>query len=206
MDFVPALTLTAFFLIIYGSVVAKLSSTAITEILKSSNAVLIISVLLFASVGIIYLFAKPDWAADLMKVVAGIVIGSAATKEIGSSVNASGSFGDFTKIAGHDINEMIEHVSSMRGEINQIKEAFFHQAAESQSTDLLFLTIFSDHGEPVSISAKVIRDVSRDGWALKTATQGYSDNEAFVLIFSRPSEFPEARVFQGIDQLEVERE
>lgn len=204
MEFVPALTLTTFFLVIYAFVVAKLSGTAITEILKSSNGVLIVAVLMFASVGIIYLFAKPDWAADLMKVVAGIVVGSVATKGVGGSINASGTFGDSAKVAGRDINDFIDHVASMSGEINQIKEAVFHQAEGSQSADLLFLPIFLDQGEPISMSASAIREVGQNGWALKTATQGYSGNDAFVLIFSRPSENGEGRVFQGIDQLEVE--
>lgn len=204
MEFLPALTLTVFFLVIYGSLVAKLSSTAITEILKSSNAVLIISVLLFASVGIIYLFAKPDWAADLMKVIVGIVVGSVATKGFSSSVDASGIFGNSAKVAGRDINEMIDNVSSMQGKINQIKKAVFHQAKSSQSTDLLFLPIFPENGEPISLSANAIRKVSQNGWVLKTATQGYADNQAFVLIFSRSSEQSEGRIFQGIDQLEVE--
>jgi hypothetical protein len=145
----------------------------------------------------------------------------------GSSVEASGSeFGDNARIAGRDINEMIE---TMHGEVQEIKDSVINQFpkiagaldhaafAPGQVTEFLFFTSFLTIGEPINESAKVVRELQPRGWSLISTTSSYAGRDGLMMVFRRvrPPE-PEdqkiddnqylTRVYHGIDEVEMDYE
>lgn len=162
-------------------------------------------------------------AMGILGAIAGYLFGAKAgdseESESGSSVDASGAtFGNAAKVAGRDINEMIEN---LQGDVKEIKDSVINQVLDSSGisdgvvTEFLFTTSFLKAREPINESAKAIRNLQRRGWSLFSIASGYGGDDGLVLVFRRvrpPGPGDESidgnrydiRVFHGIDEVELD--
>lgn len=145
MQNVPAISLLVTFIIIFSVLAWKLSASQLEKIFAGKNFLLLASLLLFMVLLVVHLFQNQPWTADILKVIVGVLVGAGAAlfkeeekdkKEKstgqGSNVDVNASqFGDNAKIAGRDINEVIEKmegdINNMKGNIDQISNAVINQ-------------------------------------------------------------------------------
>lgn len=161
-------------------------------------------------------------AMGILGTIAGYLFGARAGDaeklESGSSVDASGAkFGDQAKIAGRDINEMIEN---LQGDIKEIKDSVINQVTESglshdSVSEFLFFTSFLSAGEPINESAKAIRGLQGHGWSLFSTASSYAGGNGLVLVFRRirpPAQgdrnttgnYYPTRIYHGLDEIEMD--
>jgi uncharacterized integral membrane protein len=202
-EYIPAFSVLLVLLIIILAVLRKFDGVQLVEITGRANFVLAAGSFLFVVVGIIYLFKSPNWTPDLLKVLAGIIVGASATKgsseqqrrreEAGVGI-ASSTFGSHAKVAGRDINEMIE---SMYGEVSEIRDSVINQygqisrvlesvsLVEDQVVEYLFHTVFATDGEPLNEIAKAARELQGSGWTLLYSMPSYVQRDGIVAVFRR---------------------
>jgi hypothetical protein len=166
-----------------------------------------------------------------LKVIAGIVVGASTA---GGGMKGSGqsgglgvskaSFGDNARLAGRDINEMIE---SMHGDIAEIKNSVINQFSkvttalgegdtlQESVAEFLFYTSFPSEGEPVNDAAKAARTLQESGWMLFSTSSGYVAGDGLVLVFRRirpprqddqrlPSGGYRVRIYHGLNNIEMD--
>ncbi|MFZ5953630.1 MAG: hypothetical protein ACOYT8_00855 [Candidatus Dependentiae bacterium] len=232
MEMVPPLSFLLVFLIIFLVFIRKIESNQLAELLSSKNILIFSSLFLFIVVLVFHLFSRENWTADLLKVIVGILIGLSSTistnkkeTENESSANVNGSnFGDNTKIAGRDINEIIEE---MYNEVGEIKDSVINQYSNTskivgkqsdlfdQVAEYLFYTSFLIDGEPIENSAKIIQELQLDNWSLFSVASSYINKDGIVLVFNRIREpknddelIPgtkkyKTRIYHGIEQRKI---
>lgn len=164
-------------------------------------------------------------AMGILGAIAGYLFGAtratdAEEAKSSSSVDASGArFGNDARVAGRDINEMIEN---LQGDIKEIKDSVINQVTDSglsedSVTEFLFFTSFLSDGEPINESAKVIRNFQPHGWSLFSTAGSYAGGNGLVLVFRRlrpPTQrdrrssegYYPARIYHGIDEVEMDYE
>jgi hypothetical protein len=134
--FTPPLSILVFLCIVVAIVLLKLDGKSILGLLDSKAALLLLATVLFALVLVTHLFQRVDWTADLLKVLAGVLVGAASglgkkegAADAGSkpqqAIDGSGNVQ-----AGRDvIGEMKGDIASLRDSIvNQTQT--IHQIAE----------------------------------------------------------------------------
>jgi len=73
--FAPALAVLFLVTLAAGVVLLKLDADKILALLNSSASLLLLAAFLFCIVLVTHLFQKADWTADLLKVLAGVLVG-----------------------------------------------------------------------------------------------------------------------------------
>jgi hypothetical protein len=233
MEYVPAISLLGSLLLIAVVILWKFDADGLVRVFENANSVIVFASFLFVIVGVIHLFRAQDWTPDLLKIIAGVLIGAssaverskAATRKGGVDV-AQGTFGDHARLAGRDINEMIE---SMHGDVAQIKDSVINQFSKVSSAledggvskdhvvEFLFYTAFLAEGEVVNNAARATRRLQQVGWTLFSTGSNYAGGDGLLLLFKRvrpareddealPSGGYRVRVYHGLDGIEMDYE
>jgi len=206
MEYIPAVSLLLAFVIIFIVLTRKFTGEQMVIVFTEKNFLLLSAVILFCVMTVVHLFQKQEWTADILKVIVGVLVGASAayvsgkkpsSEDTGAIQIGSSQFGNHVKIAGRDINEIIE---AMYNEVSEIRDSIINQynkvtnileqfgEPEGQVVEYLFYTAFLTEGEPINEAAKVIRDLQSSGWHLFATTSSYIDQEGIVLIFRRTRE------------------
>ncbi len=229
MEYIAPSIIFAFVFAIFLSIIFKFSSESLIKLFDGEKVVLLITFFMFVLLCSIYSFKEQEWIADLLKVVVGIVVGFAAAKGnklFGKSgVDASGAtLGDNAKLAGRDINEMIEN---MHGSIEQMKDSVVNQYSQISNSinsqdlipnmvsEYLFFSFFSSDGEPINEIAKATRALQLKEWNFVTFSNFYDGKHGFTALYHKtrkPNDSDQktneghyrVRFYYGIDQLELD--
>lgn len=234
MELIPALSLLVATVLILLLVLWKFEPPHLLQMLDGSSFMLVASILLFLVVGVIYLFRQPEWTPDLLKLLGGVVVGASGGAKLSKPGNGSrsggvdvagSSFGEGARIAGRDLNEIIEE---MHSNVSQIRDSVVNQisqvsqileetgAVEDKVVEYLFYTAFLMDAELVAEAATITRQLQPNGWSLFSAMPSYVDTEGLVLLYRRVRD-PEdsdtlipgtknyrVRFYHGRNQIEVD--
>lgn len=196
-----SLVMGGFIVLLIGAIVWRLSPEQLADLLKNTNLVVWATAALFVTLLVFHTLTPQDWTADILKVVVGAMVGAgagaaaAAAKSPGATggANVAGSqFGDDTKIAGRDINEVIEQ---MVNEIGEVRESVINSYGAmtavadlsrqvTQPKSYLFHTIY-DRQQRAEVVDVVVEDREEEGWRLEGVTSDYAGMDGMILIFSR---------------------
>jgi hypothetical protein len=229
MQYIPALSLLGTLIILSLAVIVKLNNNQLVEFAKHSNALIAFSTVIFFAVGVIHLFSSQPWTPDLLKVVAGIIVGASAAAKTGSanerSFNAR-DIGNQNEIALGDINKIKQDIAQLNGNISSIQEAIINQTSsladlsgdgKDRVVEYLFTTSFFSEGEPLGNIAGSAQRLSLDGWRFVALSDNYGRDHGDVgllALFTR-SRVPNAdderlpngayrpRFYHGLDQSEL---
>ena len=125
--FTPPLSILLFLCVVVSIILLKLDGKSILGLLDSKAALLLLATVLFALVLVTHLFQKADWTADLLKVLAGVLVGAASGlgKKEGSTETTSKPLqnieGDGNIQAGRDI------IGEMKGDIASLRDSIVNQ-------------------------------------------------------------------------------
>lgn len=143
--------------------------------------------------------------------IAGYLFGSQrekeGDKEVNTGIQASGAtIGAGSKVAGRDINEVLNQVS---GDIAELKDSVVHMASGTSSkraNEYLFVSHYDEDGEPISGIADDIGKLSSEGWSLISICNSY-EHRGLVAVFSRSDEALidtiTAKVFHGLEMTQL---
>jgi hypothetical protein len=126
--YTPPLSVLALVALTATIVLVKLDADRILSLLDSRAALLLLAALLFCLVLVTHLFQKADWTADLLKVLAGVLVGAASsmgkkeTTAIPSATHAQSITGDGNVQAGRDV------IGEMRGDIKTLRDSIVNQS------------------------------------------------------------------------------
>lgn len=232
MEYLPAISILISFIVIFIGLIWKFNSEQLLTMFTEKTFLLLAAITLFVVLSVVHLFQAQTWTADVLKVIVGVLVGASAAftssvnkekkKASESSVDiCPSSFGNNTKIAGRDINEVIEE---MYNEVSEIRDSVVNQynkvlgtiEQSNQVLEYLFYTAFFVDGEPIDQAAKIIRNLQNSGWHLFATTASYINQEGIVLIFRRKrkpkpedqkipgTENYRVRIYHGLNQVELD--
>lgn len=191
----PGLYLLLFGLLAIGLLLAALR---FVPALSSSAAPIGASIFALLSIVIICFLLVENasvaaWAPDVLKVLVGVFVGSTislapaiAGQSGGVSTSQHASIvGDHGKIAGRDINEVLNEIV---GDVHEIKNATVTQAKESapRVEDIWFVLMDLQDGEPLQEVGKFYSSYGRQGWSLRSVTSHIADSSQVLATYVRP--------------------
>lgn len=146
-------------------------------------------------------------AMGILGAIAGYLFGSQRDSEPPVSgdhnVNASGAtFGDNAKLAGRDINEILQEIE---GGVGKIQDSVVNLTGSSELTgksDFLFISDYFDQGEPLERIARGSTQIEARGWRLKTIFPSH-DKRGFITVFTRPAHGELSKFYHGLDEVEL---
>lgn len=194
LTYIPALSLLAFFLCLLVLFFNKMTAEQIIGIFEKANSVLLSSVFIFMLVSLIHLFVSPSWTPDLLKVIAGIIAGS-AVQQVKTSSSTEGrhfsaeTVGNNNEIALGDINKIKQDIQAMHGNISSIRDAIINQVSDptfapgstqpaNSVREYLFLTSFFATGEPLGEISTDVQQMEAEGWHLVSISNAYGPSDA----------------------------
>jgi hypothetical protein len=126
-QYIPALSLLTCFLILTVVVFNKIRSEQLPDIFENSNPLVLLSAILFFLLLVTHLFKEQAWTADVLKVLAGVLTGAAASlnakkKEDVNGVNQT-AIGEGIQQAARDIN----NIKEVLGGISGLKDSVINQ-------------------------------------------------------------------------------
>lgn len=179
-----------------------------------------VGIVLVAFLSSILAISNPDTlnaAMGILGAIAGYLFGA---KENTSKGNSSAevtdsTFGNNTKIAGRDINEIINNIQGKLNSLGEIlskestkidKLVLYQQENEAELYDYLLNTIYER--QPLDIQSaisKVIQKWESDGWRLIGLTSDYQGMDGIFLLFKRPSNTGKSavRTYHGSKMSEI---
>jgi uncharacterized membrane-anchored protein YhcB (DUF1043 family) len=119
IQYVPALSLLIAFLTVTLVILAKVKSDQLPALLEAKNALLLFAATLFCILLVVHLFKEQTWTADLLKVVAGVLVGAVTT----STVSTQTAIGNDIQQAGRDIN----NIKKMLGDLQNVTDSVVNQ-------------------------------------------------------------------------------
>jgi hypothetical protein len=203
MSLIAPLSILVFLFLILMAVLFRFSPEQLLPFFKHRNAGLFVGFSLFTVLLVVHLFSAQPWAADVLKVVIGALLGlgvSESSKDkpreaSGSGVSAdAATFGDYAEVAGRDINKTIER---MQNDIAQFKDAVINQyqtidgrlsssLGTGAEVDYLVQTIYERGADGIAKAMEeVVMRWSGEGWRLHFFTSDYSGTDGAVLIFCK---------------------
>lgn len=222
MEYIPAISLLVAFVVMIIGLFWKLTNEQLVKVFSGKNFLLLAAIVLFCIISIVHLFHPETWTADVLKVITGVLVGAsaafaaesgkkAAKPGEGSGVDITSSqFGDGAKVAGRDINEIIENmqgtIENMRGEVSQIRDSVINQysnietaltniaPSREQVFDYLINTIYERGSDRMTTAVeKVVNTWQSEGWTLSFFSSDYQGVDGVFLLFTRPSRGRQSR-------------
>jgi hypothetical protein len=203
MEVVPAVSVLVVLAGLSAALIAKLTGDQLLSAIGGKTSAVFVGAGLFGLVLVTHLFSPQAWTADVLKVLAGALLGAAEPKvdtavSAGSTgVEAAGArFGDHAKVAGRDINETIEN---LRSDVANIKDAVINQypalaraveevAGLDQRQDFLINTLFERGTDRLADAFDtVVRRWTSEGWQFRSMSSDYQGMDGVFVLFSRPS-------------------
>jgi hypothetical protein len=216
ISYFPAFSILFVMITVIFLIVLRLPHFDLVNMLDQRGFIVIATFSIFSLTLSLHLFQNQEWTADILKVIIGVVVGVTAsfkskdsTQVGGTDVNVKGSeFGDFTKIAGHDINETLQKIDKLDGDVHEIKNSVIHQhqyieqvakfadalPPPGNKTDYLF--VVAPNGTDAMLSGqaqKIISKWSDRSWRFDSLAHG--TGPSWIYIFVKKAEGnPEVRV------------
>lgn len=163
----------------------------------------VIGIILIATLATVLAIARQDSlnsAMGILGAIAGYLFGiqdNGKNQQPADSSVATGDVGDHNKIAGRDINETIENLSTQIAkfdkQINKIENKITN-AKGGQNMDYLLNTVYDrDPNQLAESFEKSIRCWEKRGWELVGFSSDYSGMDGIILLFSKQSESVEPK-------------
>ncbi len=212
ISYIPAFSLLLVFFVAFVILLRKFTSEQLLEIFLGNSLLFLVSLLLYVTLLVLHLFQNQTWTADLLKIIIGIFVGASTTfvssKEgDGKGVEIKGGqFGDHAKVAGRDINEIIENLQS---DVAEIKDSVVNQfstieqklekvdAGEGMPIDCLVVVSYkwfrNGDSEIEDYLGSIIAEKQIQGWRFKTLSSDFKGIDGMMLVFTRPAESERGR-------------
>jgi hypothetical protein len=217
MEYIPPISLLLVFVVVFVALLRKFTGEQLVNMFAGKNFLLFAAIILFCVLTVVHLFQAQSWTADVLKVIVGIFVGVSAAysgdsgkegkkRDNGHGVDIDSSrFGDHAKIAGRDINEIIEN---MQGDIAQIRDSVVNQYSaiettladlapqEKQVLDYLVNTVYERGSDKMTAAMQeVINAWQSEGWEFTSFSSDYQGIDGALLLFTRPSRGEKSRIF-----------
>lgn len=118
---IPAIAILIGGLTIFIAVLQKFSTEELLKLCEGKNFVLTLAFLLFGTLLVVHLFKDQPWTADVLKILAGILVGAASA--------SSASAGSQTAIGTNIKQAMRDLIEEVNGDIQEIKDSVVNQYA-----------------------------------------------------------------------------
>ena len=165
MEYIPAISLLIAFLVIVIALQRKFTGEDLTKIFDGKNFLLFSAVFLFCILLIVHLFKAQDWTADLLKVIAGVLVGAGAAYAKGENKETKQTeipTGNTLTAMGQNIQQaMGDLIGEMKGDIGQLKDSVVNQ---NQTIQQILSDFEGQNGErpPVIRRTESLRIESED--------------------------------------------
>ena len=198
MEMIPALSVLTATVIVLCLFIAKLSSDQLASFLSGSNLLLPVAALLFVAVVVLHLFVREIWTADVLKFIAGLLVGVGAgwtTSRIVGGVDVADSVVENSNIVGRDYFD--QRIDTMEADVAEVRNAVIHQSANADQLAtklsefdadraILLNTVHERHERLPAAMASVIEHWRSEGWKYEALTSDYAGADGVLLVFSRP--------------------
>jgi len=198
MEMIPALSVLVASVIVLYLVIAKLSSDQLAAFLSGSNLPLPVAALLFVAVVVLHLFVRESWTADVLKFIAGLLVGVGAgwtASRIVGGVDVSDSVVQNSNIVGRDYFD--QRIDTMEADVAEVRNAVINQSANADQLAAklsefdvdraILLNAVHERNERLPAAmASVIGRWRNEGWKYEALTSDYAGTDGVLLVFSRP--------------------
>jgi hypothetical protein len=160
-DLVLPLAVLLVFAALFAVVLFRLEGSQITDLFRQ-HALPITALLLFLALAILSLGTDAEWTGDVLKVLAGAVIGGGAASTI--SATSQTAIGERIQQAGRDI------IASMQGDIGELKDSVVNLTNATQLVSKAMSSGDVEEGHPIRMRQRLKPSAIRS-WSAVSARQ-----------------------------------